>query len=244
LSGLRGIAILLKVSRQPDGSPEIFYSIQGEGLNAGKPAVFLRLALCNLACIWCDTKYTWDWQHYSSGEQITEIPINEVQQQILKFSCAYLVVTGGEPMLQQKQLTPLLSYLKKENFHIEIETNGTIIPDPEVCGSVDHWSVSPKLQNSGNSSLSREIPEAYQFFSNLASCHFKYVIQNEDDFLEVQNSTQKYGIIRGRTFLMPEAQNTEILLERSRWLVELCKSHKYLFSTRLQILLWGNRRGV
>jgi len=235
---------LLKVSRQPDGSPEIFYSIQGEGLNAGKPAVFLRLALCNLACSWCDTKYTWDWQQYNPEEHIVEVPIDEVYQQILKYGCTYLVVTGGEPMLQQKQFTPLLSYLKKENFHIEIETNGTIIPNPEVSASVDHWSVSPKLQNSGNLSFSREIPETYQFFTNTASCHFKYVIQDEDDFLEVQNNIQKYRIARERIYLMPEAQNIERLLEKSKWLVEICKSHKYLFSTRLQILLWGNRRGV
>ena len=235
---------MLKVSRQPDGSPEIFYSVQGEGVNIGKPAVFLRLALCNLACSWCDTKYTWEWQKYNPKEQILEISVNEIQRQILKHNCVYLVVTGGEPMLQQKQLIPLLHHLKNKEFHIEIETNGTIVPYPELAGLVDHWSVSPKLQNSGNPRPSREIPEAYHFFVNMPSCHFKYVIQNEDDFVEVQSTMQKYGVASGRTFLMPEAQNAENLLERSRWLVELCKSHECLYSTRLQILLWGNRRGV
>ena len=57
---------MLKVSRKPDGSPEIFYSIQGEGANVGKPAVFLRMGLCNLKCSWCDTKYTWDWEEYKT----------------------------------------------------------------------------------------------------------------------------------------------------------------------------------
>lgn len=235
---------LLKVSRQPDSSPEIFYSVQGEGVNVGRPAVFLRLALCNLACSWCDTKYTWDWQQYDPKEQIVEIPANEIQREILRHNCTYLVVTGGEPMLQQKQLIPLLQHLKNKEFDIEVETNGTIIPSPELAGLVDHWSVSPKLQNSGNPQLSREIPEAYRFFVEVPSSHFKYVIQNEDDFAEVQSIMQKFGVAPGRTFLMPEAQNTESLLERSRWLVELCKSHGCLYSTRLQILLWGNSRGV
>ena len=235
---------LLKVSRQPDGSPEIFHSIQGEGVNIGKPAVFLRLALCNLACTWCDTKYTWDWQQYEREEQILEIQAEEAQRQILRYNCTYLVVTGGEPMLQQKQLIPLLKYLKNKEFQIEIETNGTIVPDQELVSLVDHWSVSPKLQNSGNPRLSREIPEAYRLFVDITSTHFKYVIQNEDDFTEAQNTMQKYGVAPGRTFLMPEAQNTESLLEKSRWLVELCKTHECLYSTRLQILLWGNRRGV
>lgn len=235
---------LLKVSRQLDGSPEIFHSIQGEGVNIGKPAVFLRLALCNLACTWCDTKYTWDWQQYAQQEQILEIQAEEAWQQILRYNCAYLVVTGGEPMLQQKQLIPLLHYLKNEEFYIEIETNGTIVPDHELVSLVDHWSVSPKLQNSGNPLISREIPEAYRFFVETASTHFKYVIQNQDDFTEARNTMHKHGVEHGRTFLMPEAQNTESLLERSSWLVELCKSHGFLYSTRLQFLLWGNKRGV
>ncbi len=61
---------MLKVSVQPDGNPEIFYSIQGEGVNIGVPTVFLRLALCNLKCDWCDTKYTWDWDHYEYEKDV------------------------------------------------------------------------------------------------------------------------------------------------------------------------------
>lgn len=235
---------LLKVSRQPDGCPEIFYSVQGEGVNVGKLAVFLRLGLCNLACTWCDTKYTWDWEQYDPKEQIMEMPPKEIEREILEYNCKYLVVTGGEPMIQQRQLIPLLECLKNKEFSIEIETNGTIVPDPELLNLIDHWSVSPKLGNSGNLPSSREVPQGYGFFGDLPSSHFKYVIQKEDDFAEVQNIILKYNLAPDRIILMPEAQNREVLLERSRWLVELCKSQGYLFSTRLQILLWGNRRGV
>ena len=56
---------------------EIFESIQGEGNNAGKPAVFLRTAECNLKCIWCDTKYTWDWKNYDYSKEVNEISIND-----------------------------------------------------------------------------------------------------------------------------------------------------------------------
>jgi len=235
---------LLKISRRPDGSPEIFYSVQGEGVNTGKPAIFLRLSLCNLACIWCDTKYTWDWRQYHPDEQIKEMSLEDVALDILKYSCKYLVVTGGEPMIQQRQLIPLLECLKSKGFNIEIETNGTFLPAAGLVNLVDHWSVSPKLENSGNSLPLREVPEAYKFFGTLPSSHFKYVIEDHDDFMEVQSIISKYSLATERIVLMPEAQNREVLLQRSRWLVELCKAQGYLFSTRLQILLWGNRRGV
>ena len=147
-------------------------------------------------------------------------------------------------MVQQEQLIPLLKRLKDKEFYIEIETNGTIMPASDLSVLIDHWSVSPKLANSGNPPSSREVPECYRFFSALPSGYFKYVIQNKDDITEIQSIAQKYNIATRRTILMPEAQNRDILLERSRWLVEICKSQGYLFSTRLQVLLWGNRRGV
>lgn len=235
---------MLRVSRQPDGAPEIFFSVQGEGVNAGRPAVFLRLALCNLACTWCDTKYTWDWQQYDPGEQTMEMSPGDIERQILGYDCRYLVVTGGEPLVQQRQLIGLLQSLRNKGFSIEVETNGTIVPDPELVDLIDHWSVSPKLENSGNSLSLREIPECYRFFDSLPSSHFKYVIQNEHDVVELQDIMLKYNLPPAKIVLMPEGQNREVLLERSRWLVELCKSHGFLFSTRLQILLWGDKRGV
>ena len=60
----------LKLSRQPSGEPEIFHSLQGEGHSIGTPTVFLRLALCNLTCVWCDTKYTWDWANFDTKAEI------------------------------------------------------------------------------------------------------------------------------------------------------------------------------
>ena len=234
----------LRVSKQPDGRPEIFHSVQGEGVNVGRPAVFLRLGLCNLACTWCDAKYTWDWKRYDPKLQIVEMSPEEIGRELLRYDCRYLVVTGGEPMIQQRQLIPLLKRLKDQGHGVEIETNATIVPASEVVDLIDHWSVSPKLSNSGNPLSLREVGEAYRFFGCLASSHFKYVIQNEDDIAEVEGVVRKYGLAHERIILMPEAKDREALFERSVWLVEHCKRHAYLFSTRLQVLLWGNRRGV
>ncbi|HWR69775.1 MAG TPA: 7-carboxy-7-deazaguanine synthase QueE [Dehalococcoidia bacterium] len=235
---------MLKISRQPDGRPEVFHSIQGEGLHAGRPAVFLRLALCNLACVWCDTRYTWDWEHFDQGREVTTVSVDEAEREIRRYHCHSLVVTGGEPLVQQKPLTPLLECLKGRGFWIEIETNGTIVPGRRLLDIVDHWSVSPKLENSGNPRPSRENPDAYRLFRDLTSAHFKYVLEKADDLSELRALMHRYEIPSGRIILMPQAQDRDTLLDRSRWLVDLCKSEGYLFSTRLQILLWGNRRGV
>ena len=176
---------MLKVSKNAEGRPEIFHSIQGEGANIGKPAVFLRLGFCNLKCTWCDAKYTWDWTTNKAKEQLVELSLEEIEREILNYNCKYLVVTGGEPLMQQKQLIHLLMDLKNQSFFIEIETNGTALPDQRLFSIVDHWSVSPKLQNSGNSQSDREIEAVYKLFNSLNTCHFKYVMQSETDLEEV-----------------------------------------------------------
>jgi 7-carboxy-7-deazaguanine synthase len=235
---------LLKVSRQPDGRPEIFHSIQGEGVYAGRPAVFLRLALCNLTCAWCDTKYTWDWEHFNQQREVMAVSLDEAEKAIRRYRCSSLVVTGGEPLVQQRALTPLLERLKDGSFWIEVETNGTIVPGKKLLALVDHWSVSPKLENSGPPPSARENSRAYRLFRDLPSAHFKYVLEKPSDVGEVRALLAKYKLAPDKIVLMPQARDRDTLLERSRWLVDICKNEGYLFSTRLQILLWGDRRGL
>jgi 7-carboxy-7-deazaguanine synthase len=235
---------LLKVSRQADGRPEIFHSIQGEGVYAGRPAVFLRLAHCNLACVWCDTKYTWDWAHYDQSKEVVAVSVGEVEEGIRRLGCRNLVITGGEPLIQQRALLPLLERMKDDGFWMEIETNGTIVPGKKLLGLVDHWSISPKLGNSGNPPSSRENPRALRLFRDVLSAHFKFVMEKTDDVVDLRVLLEKYGILGDKVVLMPQARDREVLLETSRWLVDICKSEGYLFSARLQILLWGDRRGV
>ncbi len=120
---------LLSISRLPNGNPEIFNSLQGEGVNAGRPAIFLRLALCNLKCSWCDTKYTWDWGSYDQSKEVMEMSLADIEYHLLGQYCRYLVVTGGEPLIQRQELKDLLYSLREKGFSVEIETNGTIMPD-------------------------------------------------------------------------------------------------------------------
>ena len=231
------------VSRMPDGGPEVFYSLQGEGVGLGEPAVFLRLAGCNLSCKWCDTRYAWDWQKYDPRKVTLKIEPEEVGKEIKKFHPRHLVVTGGEPLLQQDELLRLLRFLDQGLF-IEVETNGTILPDPGLVKLVSRWNVSPKLGNSAVPRDKREVPQVFRFFSALPTSFFKFVLEGEEDLGELEELVVKYNLPSEKITLMPQARDRKTLARRSRWLAEVCKKKGFRFSTRLQVLLWGNKRGT
>lgn len=234
---------MIKVSRQPSGDPEIFRSIQGEGVSAGTPTVFLRLATCNLSCSWCDTKYTWDWDYFDREHQILAMSTEEVERRIADFDMPHLVVTGGEPLLQQKDLAPVLASLREKNYRIEVETNGTIAPSQEMLAHVSQWNVSPKIGNSGNAAIRREVPKALTSFAGHENTYWKFVIVDRPDVDEASDLASRYGVAADHVILMPEGVTADVLTERGAWLAEECARRGFRFSTRLHIHLWGNARG-
>ena len=221
---------------------EIFKSIQGEGPNFGKPAIFLRTAQCNLKCTWCDTKYTWDWKNYDYAKEVKEMTIEEIKEQILDLEIKHLVITGGEPLLQQDDLADLLSFLKPD-FYVEIETNCTILPNKMLTDLVDQWNVSPKTENSGNPLELYENDECYYFFANQENCFFKYVVEDESDIPEIKKFVTKYNIPENRVQLMTQASTKEEISAREKSISELAKANNFLFSPRLHVAMWGAQRG-
>jgi 7-carboxy-7-deazaguanine synthase len=221
---------------------EIFKSIQGEGPNFGKPAIFLRTAQCNLKCTWCDTKYTWDWKNYDYTKEVKEMTIEEIKEQLIDLEIKHLVITGGEPLLQQDDLADLLSFLKPD-FYVEIETNCTILPNKMLTDLVDQWNVSPKTENSGNPLELYENDECYYFFANQENCFFKYVVENESDIPEIKKFVAKYNIPENRVQLMTQASTKEEISAREKSISELAKANNFLFSPRLHVAMWGAQRG-
>lgn len=241
----------MKVARLADGSPEIFHTLQGEGISLGAPAVFLRLSLCNLHCQWCDTPYTWNWEKtpwhhqdgikYSKSEQILELSPAEIAPLISAYQCDRLVLTGGEPLLQQKELLELTQLLPEVSF-TEIETNGTQIPDDDFVSIPTQFNVSPKLCNSGIEEKLRLKFDALSAFASLKTATFKFVVSNQSDLKEVQELQERLTLSSGRITLMPEGRDAETLRTRSLWLADICRDQGYRFSPRLHVLLWGNER--
>ncbi len=234
---------MLKVSRGPSGEPEIFHSVQGEGVTAGTPTVFLRLATCNLACTWCDTKYTWDWKRYEYDREVLAMSSQDIERRILAHDRPHLVITGGEPLLQQRELAPLAVSLHRRGFYCEVETNGTIAPSADMAGAVSQWNVSPKTAGSGNRTESRERPEALLAFREMENAYFKFVVVDNADVDEVSGLVDRYEISPHRVLLTPEGVTAEAVLERGKWVAEACVERGFRFSTRLHILLWGDERG-
>ena len=221
---------------------EIFYSLQGEGIDVGKPAVFIRTAICNLSCTWCDTKYTWDWNHYDYDREVSEMTLHEIQDQISGFDVKHCVITGGEPLLQQMKLLPLLSYLTSKGYFVEVETNGTILPSNMIERFVDRWNVSPKLQNSSISKQRREVEACLKYFAKSSKAYIKLVICNHSDLAEVKKLIEKYALNKQRVILMPEGNSAADIMEKSKWLSEICLKNGYRLSIRLHSLVWGGTR--
>lgn len=237
---------MLKLSRMPSGEPEIFASIQGEGASAGTPSVFVRLSLCNLACSWCDTAYTWDWKRYDPKVEIVEAQVCDVVARVESLAGGAIrnaVLTGGEPLQQQGQLGALATALKSRGFRLEVETNGTFVPDETLARAIDQWNVSPKLANSGNSCEKRERPEAMEWFAERPNAYFKLVMTDSNNLAEADELLGRYAVPPERVLLMAEGRAPSVQLDRSRWLVGACQERGYRYTPRLHVLLWGDERG-
>ena len=219
---------------------EIFHSIQGEGSLVGVPSVFVRTSGCNLRCAWCDTPYT-SW-HPEGDDWALERILAEVDA----YPARHVVVTGGEPMIA-REMVELTHGLRGRGRHITIETAGTVFA-PVEC---DLMSISPKLANStpagewaGRHERLRMQPEVVRRLMADYDYQLKFVIARPEDMAEVRELVLAFGAAAGKVILMPEGLEADVLRARGVWLAEICKREGFRFSPRLQVELWGNRRGT
>lgn len=250
----------MKLARLGDGA-EIFHTIQGEGVGVGVPAVFVRLSLCNLHCVWCDTDHTWNfegtpWKHekdavpgyakHRKEDVIIEMGVDEVAETVRDFGCRRVVLTGGEPLLQEGALVDLMAELRGdgEQWYFEIETNGTQMPGEAFLSAVDQMNVSPKLANSGMAEGLRIKKDVLAGLAATGKAWFKFVVEKEADLEEIMETTSGAGIPRERVILMPEGRSVEELDKVAPWLAVSCRDLGIRFSDRLHVRLWGDRRGV
>jgi 7-carboxy-7-deazaguanine synthase len=252
---------------------EQFYSIQGEGPHAGTPAIFLRLAGCNFSCGWND-----DLDEYEPGDDpqgeaewvcdtidVWRAAKRRVEPKELVegwkaedwlgrlHSGAHIVLTGGEPMLPAHQDAFHDFYLEllgnRVRPFVEVETNGSIEPDPKIVGDVNQWNVSLKLSNSGMEMDKRINEDAIEQFIDIhkhskSDATFKFVVADEDNVHEILELQNLYDIPKEMMMLMPAGQTQEQLRETYGIVAEVCKDFNWQFSPRLQVDAWGQVTGV
>ena len=222
---------------------EIFCSIQGEGEHAGTPSVFVRTNGCNLRCHFCDTPYS-SWEPQGSIWTV-----EDVFREVRRYEQTHVVITGGEPLLQPG-VTPLVEMLRKESHYVTIETAGTIYRPVDA----NLMSVSPKRENSSPKSpgrwkdrhdMLRHNPAVLQEIISKHNCQFKFVIEREEDVEDVKAFQKEFPELdSSNVWLMPQAITKEDLLEIEAWLKPLAEQEGYQYSSRLQILEFGNRPGT
>jgi 7-carboxy-7-deazaguanine synthase len=232
---------------------EIFKTLQGEGILIGTPSVFVRLAVCNLHCAWCDTKYTWV-PKLLEKERIRWFNVGGLVKEVVKVAgnVRNVVFTGGEPLLWwDKGLKYVVALLGIRGFFIEVETNGTVMPVGVMDMPFLRFNVSFKLSNNKADRYEERIkPEVLKYFNDIgqtSSAFFervtwKIVIKDRDDLDELLKIIDDVGIDKRLLVIMPEMTNPDGLGSYG-WLVDWCVENGVRFIDRLHIRLWGNVRG-
>ncbi len=209
---------------------EIFYSIQGEGLQVGLPTVFLRLFACDLRCSWCDTMYAVEGRGFKDLEE------KEVLDEIYKYNCKRLCITGGEPLLQANEVEKLSKKLSQDGFFIVLETSGHKKP-PDIFGesnfliSMDCKCPSSGMEKRMNFDLFKQLDEKDQL---------KFVIADKNDYEYAKKVLKEY-CVKAAVIFQP------VYGETFQWLAELVLKDNL---THLRIIpqvhkvIWGEKRGV
>ena len=189
---------------------EHFFTIQGEGTYSGRAAYFIRLAGCDIGCVWCDVKESWD------SELHPILGIDYLVSEIEKTTVDFVVITGGEPALYN--LAPFIKKLKTQKIEVAIETSGCY----ELKGIVDWYCFSPKK-------FKAPCNEAYQLANEL-----KIVINHPSDLAWAEKHAEKVTS-SCKLYLQPEWSKSDSLLpliiefvkSNNKWRISL-QTHKFM----------------
>lgn len=219
-------------------------TLQGEGPSLGMRAAFVRLGGCNLHCSWCDTPYTWDAMRYDLRTELERRPVDSIVEAIAAMEPYVIVVTGGEPLLWQTSngWAPLIRGLAAI-ADVEIETNGTKVPDGSM--PVRRFNVSPKLAHGGDSFRDRIVPAALRAFGELARngrATLKVVVRTPNDVVQAAQLARWAGFPLRCSYVMPEGTDVPTLAERHRALADVAIQEGLNMTTRLHVLAWGQER--
>jgi organic radical activating enzyme len=195
-----------------------------------------------LRCGWCDTKYSWDFRTYSIDRETRVETVEDVARHIAAAGLPRLVLTGGEPLIQAPALGELLSRLSAD-LVVEVETNGTLEPPPELVRRVTQWNVAPKLANSGEPSERRFRPAALAALLATGRAFLKLVVATAEDADEAEQLLATIGWPRERVLFMAQAATRAELTTRGPLVQAEALRRGIRYSPRLHVERWDGARG-
>jgi len=229
-----------------------FYTLEGEGEFVGMPSVFFRMSMCNLTCKGfasedsphgCDSFVSWSIKNKMTFNEIFKYFEEHKLVDKLREG-AIFKLTGGEPMVQQKQLLKFIEeFINKYDFHplIDFETNATIKPDEKW---IEYYratfTTSPKLTTNGDPEKRTYKPEVLKWHKDVGS-GFKFVINASEDIDEIWRKYVEDGDInlpKNRIWFMPCSGSRVEHVKNAPAVAEYAKAMNVNFSPRLHLLLW------
>lgn len=207
---------------------EIFYSIQGESSFAGLPCVFVRLTYCNLRCTYCDTEYA-----FYEGKDMS---IDEIIEEVKKYNCNLVEVTGGEPLVQKESLE-LMKKLCDANFQVLLETSGSL-PIQDVDKRV---TIIMDLKTPSSRMMKKNL------YSNIDHLkpqdEVKFVIGNREDYEWAKEIISEYKLTEKCKILMGVVFGELSNLDLASWILE--DKLPVRFQMQLHKYIWEpEKRGV
>lgn len=232
----------------------IFYTIEGEGEYIGQPSVFMRMSMCNLTCVGfasesspngCDSYISWSIKNKMTFNEIFKLMEDNNYVEHLR-NAAIWKLTGGEPLIQQKQLLKLVrAFIERYKFlpRIDFESNATLMPDIRWVEEFNAtFTTSPKLTTNGDPEDKTYKPEVLRWHKEHNS-GFKFVINKSEDIEEIWRKYVKddhgINIPLNRVWFMPCCGSRDEHIERAPVVAEYAKALHVNFSPRLHLLLWN-----
>jgi 7-carboxy-7-deazaguanine synthase len=208
---------------------EIFYSIQGEGTNAGRPCIFIRTSGCNLNCNWCDTKYHTEYE---------EMPVKKIVQELDNWNCSLVEITGGEPFLQS-DILELVDTLLELGYEVNIETNGTqhateVSDDVKLVVDIK----CPSSGNAWNVNTSKLLLDEL-----IGTDEIKFVVADDVDLKFASNMIHTYLKSFQGTILFSPVFGKMDLNKLVNFVKKLC-DNRVRVQVQLHKIIWGNKKGV